>query len=226
MYKSIGNQVLTCGAGHKTFHSTFQTTLFQIWTSFNVLEDTLKRKFKISKSIPIWRQFRTQNHTFNITTQILLLLMQLKFHFLSPSRFTCLTRQHKKSSPTYHSPDCLLFKKHTAQNKDYVIQMAIFRAQIWGNFHENSRRAKSNFKIIHSAMFLIRNMRDFLNLEKITLQRDLFFLLADFMGISLPKQYQTSDRHWSMKNVCPVPYFMKKNMGHSWQWCFFQLYIY
>ena len=71
-------------------------------------KNALTQQCKIYKSIPVWRQSKTQNQMFNITTfRIYLLLMQLKFHFLAPIHFTRLARYNTRS-PRWWSTDLSL----------------------------------------------------------------------------------------------------------------------
>lgn len=149
-------------------------------------KNALKQKLKIYKSIPVRRQFRTQNQMFNITIfRIYCCLCNWNYtflHLLVPFVWPAVTQEVcTDEAQTYHCPHCSLFKKHTAQNRDYVIQRAIFRAQIWGNFHENSRRAKSSFRIIQPPMLLIENM-SYLKFGKNKTAARPFFPLGHLLG--------------------------------------------
>lgn len=90
----------------------------------------------------------------------------------------------KKSMLTKHRPitvQTAYGSSSTLYKTKILIQRAIFRAQIWGNFHESSRKAKSNFRIIHSPMFLIKNMSYFIFGKNNTAARP-FFPLGHLLG--------------------------------------------
>lgn len=156
--------------------------------------------------------------------QNLLLLMQLKFHFLAPTHCTCRASRTARSL-CWRSTDLSLSRLLTVPAAHCTKQRFWFKGQFsepksGGIFMTAAEKPSQISELFtHPCSWLKTWVISYL--EKITLQQDLFFLLATFLGIFLPKQNKTCARHRSMKNGCPVPYFLEENTGHSWQRCFF-----